>query len=327
MRIVVLDGYTLNPGDLSWDHIQQLGDLLVFDRTPREKILERSQGAEIILTNKTPLDKQTLDQLPSLRYIGVLATGYNVIDIEAAHSNGVIVSNARSYGTSSVAQMTIALLLELCLHVQRHADAVKNGDWTSSKDWCFWNYPLIELSGKTMGIVGFGNIGQRVADLATAFDMRVVSTSRTQTDQSQRKNFEWKSFDELLKVSDVVSLHCPLTNDTKGLINLENLKKMKRSAFLINTSRGPLIEEKELSIALNEGLIAGAALDVLGSEPPVEDNPLLTTRNCIVTPHIGWATKESRMRLMQIVIENLQAFCDGNPKNIVNKNYSSTSKV
>lgn len=327
MKIVVLDGYTLNPGDLSWDRLGQFGDLTVYDRTPREDILERSLGAEILLTNKTPLDKKLLDQLTSLRYIGVLATGYNVIDIDAASKNGVVVSNAPGYGTNSVAQMTIALLLELCLHVQRHGDAVKKGDWSASEDWCFWNYPLIELGGKTLGLIGFGEIGQKVADLATAFDMHVVATTRTFTDQSHRKNFEWKSLDELLKVSDVVSLHCPLTTDTKGLINLENLKKMKGSAFLVNTSRGPLVEEKDLAIALNEGLIAGAAVDVLGTEPPSADNPLFSAKNCIITPHIAWATKESRMRLMEMVIENVEAYRDGHPKNVVNKTYSSALKV
>ncbi|HWJ92098.1 MAG TPA: D-2-hydroxyacid dehydrogenase [Flavisolibacter sp.] len=327
MKIVVLDGHTLNPGDLSWEGIESFGDLTVFDRTPREKILERSQGAEILFTNKTPLDKQTLDQLPSLKYIGVLATGYNIIDVEAAYRNGVTVSNAPGYGTSSVAQMTFALLLELCLHVQRHADAVRNGDWSSSKDWCFWNYPLVELSGKTIGIIGFGDIGQKVADLATAFDMRIVATSRTQTDQAHRKNFEWKPLDELLRSSDVVSLHCPLTADTKGLINSENLKKMKGSAFVINTSRGPLIVEEDLAAALNDGVIAGAGLDVLATEPPRIDNPLVSARNCIISPHIAWATKESRMRLMRMVTENLKAFLGGDAKNEVGKHCSSASKL
>jgi glycerate dehydrogenase len=323
MKIVVLDGHALNPGDLSWASIEAFGELTVYSRTPKEKILERSDGADILLTNKTPLDRQTIEQLPSLTYIGVLATGYNVIDIEAAYSNDVVVSNAPGYGTSSVAQMAFALLLELCVHVQRHGDAVGNGEWASSKDWCFWTYPLVELSGKTIGVIGFGDIGQKVADLATAFDMHVVAISRIQTDQSHRKNFAWKSLDELLSLSDVVSLHCPLTSDTKGLINMENLKKMKDSAFLINTSRGSLIAEQELAIALNDGVIGGAGLDVLEMEPPTKDNPLLTAKNCIVTPHIAWATKESRMRLMQIVKDNLQAFLDGNPKNVVSKQYRS----
>ncbi|HWI90704.1 MAG TPA: NAD(P)-dependent oxidoreductase, partial [Flavisolibacter sp.] len=232
MRIVVLDGYTLNPGDLSWAGIEAFGELTVYERTPKEKILERSEGAEVLLTNKTPLDKQMLNQLPTLKYIGVLATGYNVIDTEAAHRNGVIVSNTPGYGTSSVAQMTFALLLELCMHAQRHADAVSNGDWSTSRDWCFWNYPLIELKGKVMGIIGFGDIGQKVADIATAFDMRIVATSRTETDQSWRKNFTWKPLNDLLRMSDVVSLHCPLTPETKGLINAGNLKKMNNTAFL-----------------------------------------------------------------------------------------------
>jgi glycerate dehydrogenase len=222
--------------------------------------------------------------------------------------------------------MTFALLLELCVHVQRHGDTVRNGDWTSSKDWCFWNYPLVELCGKTIGIIGFGDIGQKVADLATAFEMLVVATSRTQTDQSHRKNFAWKSLDDIFRISDVVSLHCPLTPSTSGLINIGNLKKMKSSAFLINTSRGPLVVENELADALNEGIIAGAGVDVLGTEPPARDNPLITAKNCIITPHIAWATKESRMRLMQMVKENLQAFLDGNPKNVVSKQFSSTTK-
>jgi glycerate dehydrogenase len=317
MRIVVLDGYTLNPGDLSWAGIEAFGELTVYERTPKEKILERSEGAEVLLTNKTPLDKQMLNQLPTLKYIGVLATGYNVIDTEAAHRNGVIVSNTPGYGTSSVAQMTFALLLELCMHAQRHADAVSNGDWSTSRDWCFWNYPLIELKGKVMGIIGFGDIGQKVADIATAFDMRIVATSRTETDQSWRKNFTWKPLDDLLRMSDVVSLHCPLTPETKGLINAGNLKKMNNTAFLINTSRGPLVVEDELANALNGGIIAGAGLDVLGVEPPVSNNPLLAARNCIVTPHIAWATKESRKRLMDMVTENLRDFLNGNPKNVV----------
>ena len=326
MKIVILDGYALNPGDLSWSGIEDFGEVAVYDRTSKEKILERSQGAEILLTNKTVLDQQTLDGLPLLKYIGVLATGYNVIDIEAANRRGIVVSNVPGYGTSSVAQMTFALLLELCVHVQQHADIVRNGDWTSSKDWCFWNYPLVELSGKTIGIVGFGDIGQKVADLATAFDMQVVAYSRTQTDQSHRTNFNWKSMDDLFRMSDVVSLHCPLTAATSGLINYDNLKKMRNSAFLINTSRGPLVIEEELANALNEGVIAGAGLDVLGTEPPLKDNPLLKAKNCIVTPHIAWATRESRARLMQAVTENLQAFLQGHPKNVVSKPYSSISK-
>ncbi|MGZ3922533.1 MAG: D-2-hydroxyacid dehydrogenase [Flavisolibacter sp.] len=318
MKIVVLDGHTLNPGDLSWAGFESFGELTVYDRTAKENILERSRGAEILLTNKTPLDKQTLDQLPSLQYIGMLSTGFNVIDIEAADRNGIIVTNVPGYSTSSVAQMTFALLLELCVHVQQHANAVRDGEWTSSKDWCFWKYPLIELAGKTIGIIGFGNIGQKVADIAATFDMQVVATSRTQTDQSNRKNFSWKSLDDLLRLSDVVSLHCPLTDATRGLINIENLKKMKGSALLINTSRGPLVNEDDLAAALNEGMISGAALDVLAIEPPPNGNPLFTARNCVITPHLAWATKESRTRLMEMVRENLAAFLEGHGKNVVN---------
>ena len=225
MKIVVLDGYTLNPGDLSWDDLEKFGDVEIYDRTPQEKIIERCAGAVIVLTNKTPLNSDILNQLSSLKYIGVLATGYNVVDIDAARNNGVVVSNVPGYGTDSVVQMTFALLLELCQHVQKHSDAVMTGKWAQSPDWCFWNYPLIELSGKTMGIVGLGNIGMKVADIAAAFGMNVIAASRTQTDQSNRENFRWMTIDELLEEADVVSLHCPLTPETKGLIKENKLEK------------------------------------------------------------------------------------------------------
>jgi glycerate dehydrogenase len=318
MKIVVLDGYTLNPGDLSWDALKQLGNVTVYDRTRYDQIVSRCQDAEVVLTNKTPLDAATLNQLPRLKYVGVLATGYNIVDVAVCKQKGVEVSNVPGYGTTAVAQFVFALLLELCLHVQKHSDAVFDGKWSRSVDFCFWDYPLIELSGKTLGIIGFGTIGQKVADIAVAFDMQVIAHSRRQTDQSHRKNFKWVELDELLKQSDVVSIHCPLTPETQGLINAENLRKMKPSAFLINTSRGPIVNDVDLTDALNNNLIAGAGIDVLSKEPPLADNPIFKAKNCIITPHIAWAAKEARARLMNIVINNLKAFTAGRPENVIN---------
>lgn len=319
MKIVVLDGYTLNPGDLSWDGLQQLGEVTVYDRTPGDKVLERSREAEVLLTNKTPLGRDTIKQLPALKFIGVLATGYNIIDIEAAKRQSVLVANVPAYGASSVAQLTFALLLELCHHVQRHSDSVMEGKWTRSPDFCFWDFPLMELAGKTMGIIGFGKIGQKAGDLATAFGMNILAAGRHHSDQSHRKNFRWAAVPELLSASDVVSLHCPLSPETKGLINKESLRLMKRSAVLLNTSRGALLVDEDLADALNNGVIAGAGLDVLSVEPPSGDNPLFGAKNCLITPHIAWATKEARTRLMDMTIGNLSAFIAGKPVNVVNK--------
>ena len=319
MKIVVLDSYTLNPGDLSWDKLKELGDVEIFDRTPDDKILERSQGAEILLTNKTPVRGDILKALPSLRYIGVLATGYNIVDVDTAKRRGIIVTNVPSYSTYSVAQLTFALLLELCHHVQRHSDSVFDGKWADSANFCYWDYPLIELSRKTIGIIGFGNIGKKVADIATELGMNIVSYSRFRSDQSKRLNFKWVTLNELFGVSDVVSVHCPLVPETQGLVNLETLNKMKPSSFLINTSRGSIIVEKDLAYALNQDIIAGAGIDVLSLEPPASDNPLLTAKNCIITPHIAWATKEARVRLMEIATFNLSQYLTGNPMNVVNK--------
>jgi glycerate dehydrogenase len=319
MKFVVLDGYALNPGDLSWEGIALQGDLQVFDRTSAQDVPERAKGAAVVFTNKTPITKEALDQLPDLKYIGVLATGYNIVDVEAAKKRGIIVSNIPSYGTSSVAQLTFALLLELCHQVQRHSDSVHDGKWARAQDWCFWDYPLTELEGKTIGIIGFGTIGQKVADIATAFGMDVVGTSRNRSDQSHRKNFRWVGIPELLSISDVVSIHCPLTPETKGLINAKSIASMKRTAFLLNTSRGPIIVEDELATALNEGRIAGAGLDVLSIEPPNKSNPLFGARNCVITPHIAWATVEARRRLMDMAVNNLKQFLSGNPINVVNK--------
>jgi glycerate dehydrogenase len=317
MKIVVLDGYALNPGDLSWDGLKQLGDVTIYERTPTDKVNERANDAAVLFTNKTALPASILNNLPSLKYIGVLATGYNIVDIETAKKNGVVVTNVPGYSTASVAQLTIGLLLELCHHVQRHSDAVMKGKWTNSDDWCFWDYPLVELADKTIGIVGFGTIGQQVADIATAFGMKVIAYSRTQTDQSHRKNFRWVTVSHLLETSDVVSIHCPLTPETKGLINRDTLQKMKPSAFLLNTSRGPIIVDEDLADALNKGIIAGAGIDVLTDEPPRNYNPLFGAQNCIITPHIAWATKEARTRLMAIAVANLASFINGKPVNCV----------
>src|SRR5690606_17561321 len=309
-KIVVLDGYCLNPGDLSWADLEKYGQLTVYDRTQEHEIVERAIDADVILTNKVPIRAEVLDRLPNLSYIGVLATGYNIIDTEHAKQRGVVVTNVPGYSTYSVVQLTFALLLELCHRVQRHSDSVREGKWANSSDFCYWDYPLVELLDKTIGIIGFGDIGQKVADAASTFGMNVIAHSRTLTDQLHRANFTWASSDELLTESAVVSIHCPLTPQTKGLINAETLAKMKRSAFLVNTSRGPVVVEEDLAAALNQGTIAGAGIDVLTTEPPASDNPLFMANNCLITPHIAWATKEARKRLMSNVVNNLVAYLD-----------------
>lgn len=317
MKIIVLDGYTLNPGDLSWDALNELGEVTVYDRTSPDQVVSRAAGAEIILTNKTIVDGDTLRSLPALRYAGVLATGYNVINTEAARQLGIVVTNVPAYSTDSVAQLTFALILELCHHVQRHSDSVIKGNWSSSEDFSFRDYPLIELASKRIGIIGYGTIGKRVSNIAEAFGMDVLVFTRPGAPDEDRK-ITFTSLDDLLTLSDIVTIHCPLTPETAGLISLERLRKMKRSAFLINTSRGPVVAEKDLAHALNEGIIAGAGLDVLSSEPPDKNNPLLTARNCIITPHIAWATFEARTRLMDIAVNNIRSFISGVPVNVVN---------
>lgn len=319
MKIVVLDGYTLNPGDLSWNALNQLGNVVVHDRTPLAAIANRCAGATAVLTNKTPLTEPILNQLPHLKYVGVLATGYNIVDTETCKKRGIVVSNVPGYGTAAVAQFVFALLLELCLHVQKHSDAVMDGKWCRSADFCFWDYPLIELAGKTLGIIGPGSIGKKVAHIAAAFDMNVIVTGRQQPAHPHSENFKWVTLDELLQQADVVSIHCPLTPETQGLINTSNLKRMKPSAFLINTSRGPIINDADLAHALNNNVIAGAGIDVLSTEPPLANNPLFKAKNCIITPHIAWAAKEARSRLMNTVVSNLQAYINGSPVNVVNK--------
>jgi glycerate dehydrogenase len=320
MKIVVLDGYTLNPGDLRWEGIEKFGELIVHDRTDfsPEKVIETIGDAEIIFTNKTPLPKSVLSKTPTVKYIGVLATGYNVVDTLAAKEQGIIVTNIPTYGTAAVGQFTLALILELCHHVGEHSRAVFNGDWTKSADFCFWNYPLIELAGKTMGIIGFGRIGQATAKIAQSFGLNVLAYDSYQNPDLESDTCKYATLEELLSNSDIVSLHCPLFDSTKGIINKANIAKMKDGVMIINTSRGPLVVEEDLREALESGKVAAAAVDVVSSEPISAANPLLKAKNCIITPHIAWAPKESRTRLMNTAIENLEAFIKGNPINVVN---------
>ena len=315
MKIVVLDGYTLNPGDLSWDNLAALGDCNVYDRTPPDEIAERAAGAEIVLTNKVVLDRARLESLPDLRYIGVLATGYNVVDARAARERGLVVTNVPDYATPAVAQAVFAHILELTHRVAHHAQTVRDGRWSDGPDFCYWDGPLVELNGLVMGIVGLGRIGSAVADLARAFGMTVLAC--TEPPQAPRDGVQFVDLDRLLGESDVVSLHCPLTPETEGLMSAERLALMKPSALLINTSRGPLVDEQALADALNAGRPAGAGLDVLAVEPPSRDNPLLAAKNCFLTPHYAWATRAARARLMKTVVENVKAFLDGRPQNVV----------
>lgn len=317
MKIVILDGYTENPGDLSWEGFEKLGELTVYDRIPAEKAVERIGDAEAVITNKTPLTKEVFEACPQIQYVGMLATGYNVVDVEAAAKRGIPVCNIPTYGTAAVAQMTLALLLEACQHVGAHSDAVKAGEWTKSADWCFWKYPLIELAGKTMGIIGFGRIGQAVGILAKAFGMRVLAYDGFPT-QEGRKIADYVELDELFAASDVISLHCPLFDSTRGIINKENIHKMKDGVIILNTSRGPLIVEEDLAVALNNGKVYAACCDVVSTEPVEADNPLLGCSNSILTPHIAWAPKESRQRLMDIAVSNLAEFLAGRTVNAVN---------
>jgi glycerate dehydrogenase len=316
MRIVVLDGYTLNPGDLSWDELSDMGECIVHDRTASDDVVERAQDAEIVLTNKTVLDRTVIMSLPKLKYIGVLATGYNVVDVEAASERDVVVTNVPTYGTSSVAQHVFALLLELTQHVGHHAKTVSDGRWTACPDFCYWDYPLIELEGLTVGIVGLGRIGRSVAKLADAFGMTVIAHDVV-APPDLPPYICMVELDTLFAESDVVTLHCPLTEETTGLVDALRLSTMKKSAFLINTSRGPLVKEDDLAAALKDKQIAGAGLDVLTVEPPVADNPLPNLENCYVTPHIAWATHAARARLMKVAVDNVRAFIDGQPINVV----------
>ena len=318
MKIVVLDGYTLNPGDNPWDEIAERGELEVYDRTPDDQILERSQGAEVLFTNKAPLTAEIVAKLPKLRFVGVLATGYDVVDVAACREREIPVANIPVYGSDSVAQHVFALLLELCHHLILHDGAVRAGDWARTGDFSFWRRPLAELAEKTIGIVGFGRIGRRVGELAHAFKMAVMAHSLSQGVVPSYRPFSWSRLEELFEESDVVSLHLPHTGATEGLVNRKLLELMKPSAFFINTARGGLVKEEDLAEALNYGKIAGAAVDVVSKEPIEPSNPLLGARNCIITPHIAWATLGARKRLMQTAVHNLRAFQAGKPVNVVN---------
>jgi glycerate dehydrogenase len=316
MKIVVLDGYTLNPGDLSWDALKALGEVTLFDRTPPAEVAARCADAEIIVTNKALVPREVIAALPKLRFIAVTATGFNIVDAAAAKERGIPVSNVPLYGTRAVAQFTIALLLELCHRVGAHADSVRAGDWVKSADWCYARFPLLELDGLTFGVVGWGRIGQATADIARAMGMKIIAASSSA--KPPKDGVEFVPVDEVFRRADVVSLHCPLTPDTKNLVNAERLALMKPTAFLLNTSRGPLLDETAVAAALNSGRIAAAGLDVLSTEPPKADNPLLSAKNCLITPHQAWAAKAARARLMETTVANVRAFLAGRPENVVN---------
>lgn len=322
MKIVVLDGYTENPGDLSWDGLKAFGDLKVYDRsslTDPNDAIKRIGDAEIVFTNKTPITKQVFDACPNIKFIAVLATGYNVVDTAYAKEKGIPVSNVPTYGTDSVSQFAIALLLELCHHIGHHSKTVYDGKWQNHIDWCYWDFPLVELAGKTMGIIGFGRIGHRTGQIAKALNMNVIVNDSFKNPDFVAEGFEYVDRDTLFAKSDVVVLHCPLFPDTMGIINKDSIKKMKDGVMIINNSRGPLIVEQDLCDALNSGKVAGAAVDVVATEPIKADNPLLKAKNCIITPHMSWGAKEARQRIMDISVANVKAFLDGKPQNVVNK--------
>ncbi|MBQ3258045.1 MAG: D-2-hydroxyacid dehydrogenase [Oscillospiraceae bacterium] len=320
MKIVVLDGYCENPGDLSWAPLEQFGEVVVYDRTPdtAEAVIERLKDADILVGNKNTITGEIMDACPNLKYIAVQATGYNVIDVAAAKERGIPVSNVPTYGTMAVAQHTMALLLEITNGVGHHSDAVHAGRWQTSPDWCFWDHPLMELDGKTMGIIGFGKIGQQTGRLAKAFGMKVLAAGSRPTDEG-RAIAEYVEVDELLAKSDVISLHCPLFPNTKDIIRKENIDKMKDGVIILNSSRGGLVVEQDLADALASGKVYAAAVDVVSSEPMKDGNPLLTAPNCIITPHIAWAPKEARQRIMNTTAKNIEAFLSGNPINVVNQ--------
>lgn len=320
MKIVVLDGYAENPGDLSWAPLEALGEVTVYDRTSltdEEETVVRLSGAEIAVTNKTPITRRVIDACPRLRYITMLATGYNVVDAAYAREKGIPLSNIPAYGTAAVGQFAIALLLEICHHAAHHSGTVHAGKWAACADWCYWDYPLIELDGKTMGIIGFGRIGQQTGRIARALGMRVLACGSHPSD-SGRAIADYVELDALLAASDVIALHCPLFPETEGIINRETIRKMKDGVILLNNSRGPLVVEQDLADALNSGKVYAAGLDVVSTEPIREDNPLLTAKNCIITPHISWAPRESRQRIMDTAAQNIRAYLDGAPINVVN---------
>ena len=317
VNIVVLDGFAENPGDLSWDDLSSLGQLTVYDRTDGDRIIERIGDAQIIFVNKVPITRQTMVSCPHLKYIGVLATGYNVVDTEAAKELQITVTNIPTYGTAAVDQFAIAMLLEICNRFAHHSDAVRAGRWQTAKDFCFWDYPLIELDGKIMGIIGFGRIGQATANIAQALGMNILVYDLQKNPALEHDRCRYVELDELLQTADVITLHCPLTKDTEGIINKNTIAKMKDNVIILNNSRGPLIVEQDLANALNSGNVYAAAVDVVSTEPIREDNPLLQAKNCFISPHISWAAKESRQRLMDIAVDNLKHYLAGNPTNVV----------
>ncbi len=318
MEIIVLDGHTLNPGDLSWDSLKELGNVTVYDRTPADKIIERIGDAGIILTNKTIIDKYVLEACPTIKYIGVLATGYDVVDVATAKDKGIPVVNVTAYSTNSVGQFAIALLLEICQHIGEHSQSVRGGEWTNSPDFCYWKHPMIELDGKTMGIIGLGNIGKKTALIAQALGMKILVSGSRKVEALESDTLKYVELEELLAKSDVISLHCPLSESSKGIINKANIAGMKDGVIIINTSRGPLIVEEDLAEALNCGKVYAAGIDVVSDEPVKADNLLLTAKNCIITPHIAWAPIEARTRLLNAAVNNLKSFLAGSPINVVN---------
>lgn len=319
MKLVVLDGYTENPGDLSWDALRRFGELTVYERTSddQSEVAERIKGADIVVANKTPIRAEVINSAGALKYITILATGYDIVDVAAARARGIPVSNVPSYGTAAVAQFAIAMLLEICHHVAHHSETVHAGRWESCADWCYWDYPLIELDGKTMGIIGFGRIGQQTGRIAKALGMHILATGSRPTDAG-REIADYVELDELLARSDVISLHCPLFPSTRGIISRENIVRMKDGVILLNNSRGALVDEQALADALNSGKVYAAGLDVVSTEPIRGDNPLLKAKNCFITPHISWAPKEARERIMDCTVKNIEAFLDGKPVNVVN---------
>ncbi len=318
MKLVVLDGYTLNPGDNPWTEVGALGTLTVYDRTPVAQIMERAADADIVVTNKVPLSAETLQQLPELKFIAVTATGYNIVDVQAAAVRGIPVSNVPEYGTDSVAQHVLAVMLHFAHHCSLHDQLVREGGWQRQEDFCFWQTPLVELVDKQLGIVGFGRIGQRVGELADALGMKVLAFDLNRRQPPAFRSFAWGPIEAVFAESDIVTLHCPQTPDNTGMVNRQLLSRMKLTAIFINAARGGLVNEQDLADALNDGLIAGAALDVLSSEPPSPNNPLLKAKNCLITPHIAWATLEARRRMMAATVENIRAFRRGKPINVVN---------
>lgn len=318
MKITVLDGYTLNPGDNPWDPLTELSELTVYERTKPDEIAERAADSDIVILNKTEIKEADLKRMPKLKLISVLAAGYNVVDVKAAGEHGVIVCNTPAYGVDAVAQHAVALLMEFCRNIAEHDDSVKAGEWASAKDWCYWKTPQRELSGLTMGIVGFGHNGRRVGELAHAFGMNVISFTVPQTNPPAYQPFNFVSLKELFQQSDVISLHCPLTDDTFGMINSETIAQMKQEAIIINTSRGQIINERDVADALHSGKLGGYGTDVLSIEPPTSDNPLLKAPNTLITPHIAWATLKARQNIMKITADNVRAFIANSPQNIVN---------